>query len=134
MKVNRPLSIFFRIYLRLKKKLDHDVDLTEQQKYAVDICRKLIYSDETSLMLAPISSTRFLKNDEKEISVVIHNRTITIVNKIYTYSTFIDNDKEYYNLINSFNRKMEKNTLQMESVIQTAVTNSLKSIMRQVSH
>jgi gas vesicle protein len=133
MKVNKPLSTLFRLYLSLKKKFTDDIPLTEQQKYAVDICRKLISMEDTVLLFAPISGTKLIKNEEKQISAVLQERSITVVNKIYTYTTYIENDEQYYSLSSYFNLKMEKNTKKIEDEIGRTVTDSLKRIMNQVS-
>jgi hypothetical protein len=133
MKINKPLSPLFRLYLKVKKKFEDTIPLTEQQKYAVDICRKLISMEDTILLLAPISGIKLIRNEEKEISAVLNARSVTVVNKIYTYTTYIENDEQYYSLTSYFNLKMEKNTKKIEEEIDRTVTDSLKRIMYQVS-
>ena len=56
----------------------------------IGICRKMLESKETVLLIAPISSKRYMKNEKYGIYVVFHGRTIEVVNHVYNYTVALE--------------------------------------------
>ncbi len=133
MKTNKLFSPLFRFYLKIKKEFNQDIPLTEHQKFSIDICKKLISMDSTILLFAPLSGTKLIKNEDKQISAILQGRTITIINKIYTYTTYIENDSSFFSLSSYFDLKLEKNTKKVEEEINDSVAGSLKIIMNRLT-
>lgn len=85
--------------------------------------------NNTKLTIAPLSNKRFIKNDEKNMFIVIHNRTISLVNHVYGYNVFIDNTKLYDDVIFLFDSELEKIRQQLEDEINGNIKHSLKVIL-----
>lgn len=133
MKVNRPLGILYKFYLHLKERFDPKPVITEEQRHAVEIAKKLILSTDTDLYLAPLSHKRIIVNELKKIYILIENRYLTIVNHIYSYSVYIENDELYNNLIDMFNSISEKKKELIEKQIRNNIEHSLKKISESLS-
>lgn len=129
MKVNRPLGMLYRLYLHLKDKFDPRPEITEEERYAVNIAIRLIKLPTTNLYIAPISNKKYIKNDEKHMFIVIEGPNLTLINHVYSYSVFIENNKLFNDLIESFNLTMEKKRTELESEIKNNIQHSLKTIL-----
>ena len=125
--------LLYKFYLRLKEKFDNRPPITEEEQYSVDICMKLIGDAPSSLTFAPISNKRFIKNDEKDMFVVIDNRFINLINHIYSYSVYIENDELYSKMISVFDTVLEEKRLELEKEIKSNIVHSLKSILDKIS-
>jgi len=129
MKVNRPLGMLYRFYLHLKEKFDPKPEITDEQRYAIQIAKKLIKLPNTHLYIAPISNKRYIKNDEKQMFIVIEGPNLTLINHVYSYSVFIENSQLLHDLIESFNITMENKRIELEVEIKKNIQHSLKNIL-----
>jgi hypothetical protein len=128
MKVNRPLGIVYKFYLHLREKFNPKPEITDEERFAVEISKKIIKLDDTLLYFTPLSEKRIIKNDNKQIYVVIHQRNVTIINHVYSYSIYIESDELYYSVIDSFNETLEKKREVIELEIKSNIQHSLKTI------
>ena len=128
MKVNRPLGILYRFYIVLREKFNPRPLVTEEEKHAVNIAKKLISNPESILYFAPVSQKRIIKNEAKRIYVLIEQRSITIINHVYSYNVYIETDNLYVSLIHHFDTTSEKKKIEIEKEIRNNVQHSLKLI------
>jgi hypothetical protein len=119
------------IELRRKTKIPED-DKSEYIHEFMAIHKKLIRNKETELLFAPISSKRYLKNEEFGITVVIHNRNAEIINHIYSYSIHLD-DKSWSKVIREFNEELENRREEFEVEITANIKKSLKNILNSIT-
>jgi hypothetical protein len=129
MKVNRPLGMLYRFYLHLKEKFDPRPEVTDEERYAIQIAKKLIKLPNTHLYIAPISNKKYIKNDEKQMFIVIEGPNLTLINHVYSYSVFIENSQLFSDLMDTFNITMENKRLELESEIKNNIQHSLKNIL-----
>jgi hypothetical protein len=126
-------KILYKFYLKLKERFDPTPTPNEEELYCVEICKKLIPNNESKLTNAPLSNKRYIKNDEKDMFVVIYGRSISLINHIYSYNVFIENDKLYDEVLEMFDNELEKRRLELENEIKSNIKHSLKSILNKVS-
>lgn len=105
---------------------------TEEERYSINIAKKLINNPSSILTLAPISGKKFIKNDDQSIFIVIESRNITIINHVYSYSVFLEHDILYASLIKLFNETMENKRLVLEEEIKKNIQHSLKDILDKI--
>ena len=129
MKVNRPLGMLYRFYLHLKEKFDPRPEVTDEERYAIQIAKRLIKLPNTHLYIAPISNKKYIKNDEKQMFIVIEGPNLTLINHVYSYSVFIENNQLFSDLMDTFNITMENKRLELESEIKNNIQHSLKNIL-----
>lgn len=129
MKLNRPFKPLFKLYLYLRDKFNPKPIISDEERYATSIAKNLISLDDSILYLAPISNKRFIRNDKKNIYVVIDIRNILIINHTYSYSVYIESDELYFQVIEFFNQTMEKKRLEFEKEIKKNIQHSLKNIL-----
>jgi hypothetical protein len=123
----------FRVYLNLKEKFDPTPPPKEEEMYCVEICEKLINNPESKLTIAPISNRRFIKNDSKDMFIVIGNRQISIINHVYSYNVYIESDQLYKKIVDNFDNVVEQKRQELEDEIKHNIKHSLKSILNKVS-
>lgn len=124
--------ILFRIYLTLKDKFDPRPPITKEEQTSVEICEKLILKDSSKLTFAPKSLKRFIKNDEHDMFIVIHDRTINLINHVYSYSVYIESTELYTELLDKFDMELERRRQLLEDEIVNNIQHSLKNILKKI--
>ncbi len=116
---NKPLSLvqslLFKIYIYLKNKVDLKQPTTQEEECVTKICLNLIDYPRTRLTYAPISNKRFIKNDEKEIFVVIDNHMVSLINHVYGYTISIENETLFKQIIEKFDNTLEERRQELEN-------------------
>jgi len=122
-------KLMFRVYLYLKDKFDPKIPITEEEKFCVEITKKLIEREDSVLTLAPLSQKRFIKNDELSMFIMIENRVINIINHIYSYTLVIEDDDSYQEILSNFDNKLDSIRLSLETEFRSNIQSSLKNIL-----
>lgn len=125
-------SFLEKIYKRLQTKLDLKPKITEEEIICSDICHKLISLKESKLTIAPLSGKRFIKNDDKEVFIVIFQRMISLINHVYSYNIYVDNDQIYKKLIDHFDNELENRREVLENEIKFNIKHSLTEILKTI--
>ena len=133
MVMEKKSGLLHKFYLYLKDKFDPTPPPKEEEIYALEICKKLIMNPKSKLTNAPISFKRFIKNDENNMFVVINNRTISLINHVYSYNVYIESGDNYSSVCEIFDNKMEKKRQELEDELKNNIQHSLKEILRKVS-
>ena len=126
-------KLLYKFYLKLKERFDPTQKPKEEETICIDICKKLIPNRNSKLTIAPVSNKRYIKNDEKDMFIVITDRTISLINHVYSYNVFIENDKLYDEVIKSFDNELDNRRIELEDEIRSNIKHSLKSILEKVS-
>ena len=131
--MNSITKIMHVIYLKLKERFDPTKPATQEEKYCAEICVQLINNPTSRLTYAPISNKRFIKNDDKSIFVVINYRTVNIINHVYGYNIFIEDESLLNQIISSFDGVLEAKRQELEAEMTANVRHSLQKILDKVS-
>lgn len=126
-------SILFGIYIKLKDIFDPKFPIREEEVYCTEICIKLINLEDSKLTLSPISNKRFILNDRKGISIIIHNRFVTLINHVYGYNMVIDDEDLYNSIIKRFDEVLEEKRRVLEEELRKNIQTSLKIILSKIS-
>jgi hypothetical protein len=95
----------------------------------VEICRRMLEDKDTILLIAPISSKRYMKNEKFGIYIVFHGRTVEVVNHVYNYTVPLD-DRTWASLMDEFNYELEDRRIEFETEISQNIKYSLKTILK----
>lgn len=126
-------KILYKFYLYLKDRFDPPKQVPEEEQICYDICKKLILDTNSKLTLAPLSQKRFIKNDQKNIFIVIENRVVMVINHIYSYTVYCENDAGFLEMVKCFDSQMETKRQELESEIKSNIQHSLKKIYESIS-
>lgn len=129
MESKKSKGLLHGIYIFLKNKFDPVPPVSEEEIYALEICKKLILLPSSQLTNSPISYKRYIKNDEKKMFVVLKDRTINIINHIYSYNVFIENVTSYGEICEIFDTEMERKRISLEEEIKSNIQHSLSGIL-----
>lgn len=130
---------FKRLYAKFKISLRNISKSTfkEQQeaktsaKQCSFICRKLIHSQNSDLLIAPISRKKYIKNESLGIFITMEEGEVTITN--HTYSYFIKlSESEWLKLKDFFKKEMELRAMQMETEMEHQIKHSLDNIYTKI--
>jgi hypothetical protein len=124
--------LLFKIYLNLKERFDPTPPIPEEEKISVEICKKLILDPESELTFAPISGKRFIKNESKNMFVVIEHHTINLINHVYSYSIYLSSQTDYKEIIQSFDGILENKRQSLEDEIRSNIQHSLQTILKKL--
>lgn len=122
-------KVLFKFYLSLKEKFDPSPKVLEEESYCVKICLKLLESNLSKLTFAPVSESRFIVNEDKQMFISIHNRTITVTNHVYSYSVYIQENNDYANVVKKFDSTLEEERQSIQDEIRRNIKHSLQTIL-----
>jgi hypothetical protein len=121
-----------RAYIGVHRKTSIPKDpKTPYYNECINICRKLLEQKDTILLIAPISSKRFMKNERYGIYVILYGKTIEIINHVYNYTVSVD-EKTWDLMIDDFNYELEERRMQFETEISTNIKYSLKTVLKSI--
>ena len=116
-------------YIEFRRKIKiPEEGRSEYTQEFMAIHKKLIKNKETELLLAPISSKRYLKNEKFGITVVLHGRNAEIINHVYSYSIHLD-PKSWEKVDREFNEELENRREEFEVEIKANIKKSLQNII-----
>lgn len=130
--MNQLSKLLFKIYLYLKNRFDPTPPATDEEIFCTDICLSLIGMENSRLTYAPISNKRFIKNDTKDIFVVIDHRVINLINHVYGYNIMIEDDHLFNSIIEKFDDTLENKRLELEAEMKQNIKHSLQNILDKV--
>jgi hypothetical protein len=125
--------LLFKIYLNLKDRFDPKPDVTEEEIFAADICEKLINNPSSELTFSPISHKRIIKNEEKNMYIVMESYTIHLINHVYSYSVYLQDTSKFTVLIQKFDKILEDKRQVLESEIRKNIQHSLRNILEKLN-
>lgn len=126
-------KVLFKIYVYLRDKFDPKYPISQEEIICSQICLALINSEKSNLTMSPISNKRFIKNEEKDIFVIINNRQITLINHVYGYNLVIEDDDMYSEITKSFDLVLEKRRQTLENEMRDNIRHSLQTILEKVT-
>jgi len=124
--------LLFKIYLNLKERFDPTPPIPEEEKISVEICKKLILDPDSELTFTPISGKRFIKNESKNMFIVIEHHTINLINHVYSYSIYFSSLSDYKEIIQSFDGILENKRQSLEDEIRSNIQHSLQTILKKL--
>ena len=125
--------LLFKIYLNLKDKFDPKPKVTDEEIFASEICKKLITNPTSELIISPISHKRIIKNEEKNMYVVMESYTIHLINHVYSYSVYLQDTSKFTELTQKFDKVLEDRREVLESEIRKNIQHSLSNILDKLS-
>lgn len=125
-------KLLFKIHIYLKEKFDPKYPVSQEEIICTQICLKLINSSNSQLTMSPISNKRFIKNEDKDIFVIIDNRQISLINHVYGYNLVIEDDDMYSDIVKNFDLTLEKRRLILENEMKENIRHSLQTILEKV--
>jgi len=125
-------KLMYKVYLYLKDKFDPRPPIREEEKFCIEITKKLIDRESSILTLAPLSQKRFIKNDELSMFVMIDNRVINIINHIYSYTLVIEDNDSYDEILSNFDKKLDSIRMSLETEFRSNIQSSLKNILESI--
>lgn len=125
--------LLFKIYLSLKERFDPKPIIPEEEKITIEICKKLLEDESSSLFLAPSTNKRFVVNKNRDMFIVIHEHTINLINHVYSYSIYVSNSQSYVDVVNKFDKVLDDERLKLEEEIKNNIQHSLSSILNKLT-
>jgi len=127
-------KLLFKLYLYLKNKFDPPKPPKDEELFCVQICEKLIKLEDSKLYYSPLSHKRFIRNESKDMFIVLESLTINLINHVYSYNVYIETGNLYSEIITKFDEELERRRTLLEEEIKTNIKHSLKSILDRVSN
>jgi hypothetical protein len=131
-KVGYLTKILFKLYIHLKDKFDVTPKPSEEEKYIIEICKKLIRKESSQLFLAPISRKRYIINDEHSIFCTISMGAINMVHNYHFYNIYPEGGNAFKDLVESFDKEAESRRNTMESKINNTIKIGLKELIEKL--
>lgn len=126
----RTRVVFRKLNRYFETAMDSKLEESETKDLAITIVRRAIANPTSTMLIAPISGTRYIHFDE--IFIKLNENLITIVNGTYTYQISIS-DKETEALLDKFNFRLEFIRKQWENSIMTKTKKSLGNILDELN-
>lgn len=117
-------------FTRMMNPLDREV-LSNSERDASAIFRKLIKDPESELLTSPLSGKYYLKSPDKDMLLVLGNGNLSIVNHVYGYDVRLSQKAEK-KLTETFLNEVEERRKKMEEEYSQNVQHSLKTIIEKL--
>jgi hypothetical protein len=104
----------------------------QHQRDAIDICIKAIMDPDSTMLISPLSGKKYIKNDKFAIYVILNQNVIHLINHNYQYMIQVT-DKQYDQVLEKFNKEVERRRSIFEKEITSNVTHSIKNILNKMS-
>ena len=122
-------NLLYKIFLTLKEKFDPRPVITDEEKFAHQICYKMIQHPMSKLSFSPLSAKRIIKNESLSMYIVLETYTVHVVNHVYSYSVYFQDSSSFIGLNNLFDQTLEKQREEIEVEIRSNIQHSLKKIL-----
>lgn len=126
-------KLLYKLFLTLKNKFDPPMPVPEEERFTIQICEKLLEDPDSKLTFAPIANKRFIKNETKDMFVVIHEHSVNLINHVYSYSIYVTNTSDYNSLIGKFDKVLDNKRLKLEDEIKLNIQHSLEQILKKLN-
>lgn len=100
----------------------------EEETDAAFIFRKMIKCQESDLLVSPTSQKQYVKNDKKNILLILDNYELTVINQVVSYTIKIS-QRTNKSLNDALDVELEKRRLEMELSFKENIKHSLKTIL-----
>jgi hypothetical protein len=130
---NENSGILFNIFLYLKNKFDPKPIVPEEVDTCTNIVLKVLDYEDTDLVFAPVSNKRFIINEQKGMAITIENRVVHIINHVYSYSIYMENNECYGKVLRKFDEISEKKKIELEDKLTNNIKHSLTKILEGLS-
>lgn len=120
---------FLRIYIKINGSIVRDEQLSQTQKHAFSIFKKMANTPETTLQMAPNSGTIYLALDD--IFAILDNYRLNIINGKYSYDISLT-VKQYDSMKAFFRRKLEGRCKNIEKEVIERTNKSLVNILNSI--
>ena len=119
-------NLLYKIFLTLKEKFDTRPVITDEEKFAHQICDKMIQHPMSKLSFSPLSAKRIIKNESLSMYIVLESYTVHVVNHVYSYSVYFQDTSSFVSLNNLFDQTLERQREEIEVEIRSNIQHSLK--------
>ena len=125
-------GILFKVFIYLRNKFDPQPPVPEEVETCTNIILRVLEYSDTELTLAPISKKRFIVNKKRKMSITIVDRSICIINHVYSYTVYIESDEHYSKILKKFNERSEAKTIELDTQISSNIKHSLLDILNKL--
>jgi hypothetical protein len=129
MTINENSGILFNVFLYLKNKFDPQPIEPEEVKTCTDIVLKVLDYEDTDLFFASLSHKRFIINEKRGMAITIENRVVHIINHVYSYSIYMENNECYGKILKKFDEISEIKKVELEKKLTNNIKHSLSKIL-----
>jgi hypothetical protein len=121
--------------LKTKKQFDYqDPGLLGDIHICKAICRKLINSDGSKFLIAPLSYQRYIKHSELGIFIILDDKKISVINHEYYYSNILMSNRDWDKLTKMYDTKVERIRQNLKNEMKSQIKYSLKNILDKVDN
>jgi hypothetical protein len=92
----------------------------------------MLVKADSELLISPLSGRYFLKNDRKQILIILTEYELVVINHVFGYNIKIS-QKLQRSLYQAFVSEVEQRRTAMENVFRQNVKHSLQSIISHIN-
>jgi hypothetical protein len=118
-------------FIKLKRLSNPQLERSAHERDCISICKKLINLENTILLLTPLSDKRYIRNEEHEIFVILENYNVKVINHVYSYTVYLEQDS-WRKIISIFDNEVERRRLVFEKEITSNIKHSLQNILHKI--
>lgn len=94
--------------------------------------KKMLVKTDSELLISPLSGRYFLKNDRKQILIILTEYELVVINHVFGYNIKIS-QKLQRSLYQAFVSEVEQRRTAMENAFRQNVKHSLQSIISHIN-
>ena len=123
-----------KTYFKFKRTFDTSfaAQVDTQQTSAYLICKRLIDKPGTTLLMAPLSGKRYIKQEDENLFIIINSDSIQIINHVYSYIIPMTG-RILKKTLSAFDNKLESNREGLEMEVKGNIQKSLNQIKNELA-
>lgn len=134
--VHRFRRISQRLSIRIIRALNPidagQAEANSSEKDAALLFKKILMKQDSELLISPLSGKYFLKNDRKQILIILTDYELIVINHVFGYNIKIS-QKLQKTLYQAFVNEVEHRRAEMETAFRQNVKHSLQSIISHIN-
>jgi glutamate racemase len=120
-----------KVYVKLNKRMIREEAISQTQKNAMKILKKMMVSPESEMMIAPISGTHYIH--WKDVFARFNGDKVQIINGKYFYDIWLT-AKQSDEILDFFRHRLENRRKKMEIEIMDKTNRSLETILQEIEN
>jgi hypothetical protein len=94
--------------------------------------RKMILQKDSELLISPISSRYFVKNEANHVLIILSDYELVVINHVFGYNIRLS-QKSYRQLYDAFIHEVEDRRKEMEKDFSKNIKHSLQTLIQKIN-
>jgi hypothetical protein len=108
------------------------IEDSQSEREIIVLFKKMLNRADSELLISPISQKYYVKNDAKNLLIILNHNEVVIINHVFGYNIRVS-QRSHKNLYDSFRLEVERRRAEMEESFKKNIKNSINSMIDEMT-